>query len=99
LFCFEDMFISSPGLTAALVNLSHKGQKSTIVFYKYLVINQYRIFISQQSADKVIKWSKLANFYFFDNIMPSTSYYSNIIALQRQFPNILRKDAEGVARK
>jgi hypothetical protein len=31
--------------------------------------------------------------------MPSTSYYSNIIALQRQFPNILRKDAEGVARK
>ena len=30
--------------------------------------------------------------------MPSTSCNSNIIALQRQFPNILRKDAEGVTR-
>ena len=28
--------------------------------------------------------------------MPSTSCNSNIIALQRQFPNILRKGAEGV---
>jgi hypothetical protein len=35
-----------------------------IVFYKYLAINQYRIFISQQFADKVIKGSKLA---IFDN--------------------------------
>ena len=76
----------------------HRGQKSTIVFYKYLVINQYRIFISQQSADKVIKGSKLADFYFFDNIMLFTSYNSNIIALQGQFPIISRlcygKDAE-----
>ena len=38
-----------------------------IVFYKYLVINQYRIFISQQFADRVIKGSKLADFYIFDN--------------------------------
>ena len=36
-------------------SIGHRGQKSTIVFYKYLVINQYRILISQQSADKVIK--------------------------------------------
>ena len=74
-----------------------QGAEKYIVFYKYLVINQYRIFISQQSADKVIKGSKLADFYFFDNIMPSASCNSNIIALQRQFPNILRKDAEGDA--
>jgi hypothetical protein len=76
---------------------AHRGQKSTIVFYKYLVINQYPIFTSQHCADKVIKGSKLADFYIFDNIMPSTSCNSNI-ALQRQFPNILRKDAEGVTR-
>ena len=32
--------------------LLHRGQKSTIVFYKYLVINQYRIFIYNNPQTK-----------------------------------------------